>query len=49
MMFHTEDLEYITRARLLAIFLMTLNYSEDAANASGASQYAITFSNTKNF
>ena len=41
MMFHQEDLDGITRLRLLKSFVPTLNYSEYAADACDVSKYAI--------
>lgn len=49
MMFHPEDMDGTTRARLLSSFVPTLDSSEDAANASGISRYAIIVNNTKQF
>ena len=49
MMFHPEDMDGITRARLLARFVPTLDLSEDAADAGDVSRYAIIVSNTKQF
>lgn len=52
MMFHPEDKDGITRARLLESFVPTLDLSEDAADAPDAdnvSRYAITVTNTKQF
>jgi hypothetical protein len=49
MMFHPEDMDGITRARLLESFVPTLESSEDAADAGGVSRYAITVTNTKQF
>ena len=49
MMFHPEDMVGITRARLLAIFVPTLDSSEDAADAVNVSRYAIIVGNTKQF
>jgi hypothetical protein len=46
MMFHPEDMDGITRARLLESFAPTLDSSEDAANAGVVSRYAITVTNT---
>ena len=46
-MFHPEDMVGITRARLLASFVPTLDSSEDAADAGNFSRYAIIFGNTK--
>jgi hypothetical protein len=47
MMFHPEDMDGITRARLLESFVPTLDSSEDAADAGDVSRYAITVTNTK--
>jgi hypothetical protein len=44
MMFHHEDMDGITRARLLESFVPTLDSSEDAADAGDVSRYAITVS-----
>jgi hypothetical protein len=49
MMFHPEDMDGITRARLLESFLPTLDSSEDAADAGVVSRYAITVTDTKQF
>jgi hypothetical protein len=49
MMFHPEDMDEITRARLLESLLPTLDSSEDAADACVVSRYAITVTNTKQF
>ena len=49
MMFHPEDMDGVTRARLLASFFPTLDSSEDAADAGDVSWYAIIVSNTKQF
>ena len=49
MMFHPEDMVGITRARLLASFVPTLDSSEDAAYAGNVSRYAIIIGNTKQF
>ena len=49
MMFHPEDMVGITRACLLAIFVPTLDSSEDAADAGNFSRYAIIVGNTKQF
>jgi hypothetical protein len=49
MMFHPEDMDGITRARLLERFVPTLDSSEDAANAGDVSRYAITVTNPKEF
>jgi hypothetical protein len=49
MMFHPEDMERITRARLLESFVPTLDSSEDAADAGNVSRYAITVTNAKHF
>jgi hypothetical protein len=49
MMFHPEDMDRIIRARLLESFVLTLDSSEDAADAGDVSRYAITVTNTKQF
>ena len=49
MMFHPEDMVGITRAHLLASFVLTLDSSEDAADAGNVSRYAIIVGNTKQF
>jgi hypothetical protein len=49
MMFHPEDMDGITRARLLEIFVPTLDSSEDAVDTGDVSRYAITVTNTKQF
>jgi hypothetical protein len=49
MMFHPEDMDEITRARLLESFVPTLDSSENAADADDISRYAITVTNTKQF
>jgi hypothetical protein len=49
MMFHPEDMDGITRARLLESFVPILDSSEDAADADDVSRYAITVTNTKQF
>jgi hypothetical protein len=49
LMFHPEDMDGITRARLLESFVPTLDSSEDAADASDVSRHAITVTNTKQF
>jgi hypothetical protein len=49
MMFHPEDLDGITRTRLLESFVPTLDSSEDEADAGDVSRYAITVTNTKQF
>jgi hypothetical protein len=49
MMFHPEDMDGITRARLLESFVPTLDSSEDGADAGDVSRYAITVTNTKQF
>jgi hypothetical protein len=49
MMFHPEDMDEITRARLLESFASTLDSLEDAADAGDVSRYAITVTNTKQF
>ena len=46
MMFHPEDMDGITQARLLASFVLTLDSSEDAADAGNVSWYAIIVSYT---
>jgi hypothetical protein len=46
---HPEDMDGITRARLLEIFAPTLDSSEDAADAGDVNWYAITVTNTKQF
>ncbi len=48
-MFHPEDMDGIIRARLLESFVLTLDSSEDAADAGDVSRYAITVTNTKQF
>jgi hypothetical protein len=48
-MFHPEDMDGITRARLLESFVPTLDSSEDAADAGDVIRYAITVTNTKQF
>ncbi len=48
-MFHPEDMDRIIRARLLESFVLTLDSSEDAADAGDVSRYAITVTNTKQF
>jgi hypothetical protein len=47
MMFHPEDMDGLTRARLLESFVPTLDSSEEAADAGDISRYAITVTNTK--
>ena len=49
MMFHPEDMVGITRARLLASFVPTLDSSEDAADAGNIIWYAIIVGNMKQF
>ncbi|CAM6014690.1 unnamed protein product [Sphagnum balticum] len=49
MMFHPEDMDGVTRARLLESFVSALDSSEDAADAGDVSRYAITVTNTKQF
>jgi hypothetical protein len=49
MMFQPEDMDGITRARLLESFVSTLDSSEDAADAGDVSRYAITGTSTKQF
>jgi hypothetical protein len=49
MMFHPEDMDGITRARLLEKIVPTLDSSEDAADAGDVSRYAIAVTNTKHF
>jgi hypothetical protein len=49
MIFHPEDMDGITRARLLEGFVPTLDSSEDAADADDVSRYAITVTNIKQF
>jgi hypothetical protein len=49
MMFHPDDMDGITRARLLKSFVPTLDSSEGAADACDVSHYAITVTNTKQF
>jgi hypothetical protein len=49
MMFHPEDMDGITRARLLECLVPTINSSEDAADAGDVSRYAITVTDTKQF
>jgi hypothetical protein len=49
MMFHPEDMDGITRARLFESFVPTVDSSEDAADAGNVNQYAITVTNTKQF
>ena len=49
MMFHPKDMDGITQACLLKSFVPTLNSSEDAADASNVSWYAITIINPKQF
>ena len=48
-MFHPEDMDGITQARLLASFVPTLYSSEDAADAGNVSRYVIIVRNTKHF
>ena len=47
MMFHSEDMDGITRARLIARFVPTLDSSKDAADAGNVSWCAIIVSYTK--
>ena len=49
MMFHPEDMYGITRARLLASFVPTLDSSEGAADAGNVSRYATIVGNTNQF
>jgi hypothetical protein len=49
MMFHTEDMDRITWARLLESFVQNLDLSEDAADEFDVSRYAITVTKTKQF
>jgi hypothetical protein len=49
MMFHPEDIDGITRSRLLESFVPTLDSSEDVTDAGDVSRYAITITNTKQF
>jgi hypothetical protein len=49
MMFHPEDMDGITRARLLECLVPTIDSSEDAADAGDVSRYAITVTDTKQF
>ena len=49
MVFHPEGLDRITQARLLARFLTTIYYSEDASYAWDIIWYAIIVRNTKQF
>jgi hypothetical protein len=49
MLFHPEDMDGITRARLLESFVPTLDSSEDAAGASDVSRYAITVTTSSCF
>jgi hypothetical protein len=49
MMFHPEDMDGITRARLHESFVPTLDSSEGATDAGDVSRYAITVTNTKQF
>jgi hypothetical protein len=49
MMFHPEDMDGITRARLFESFVPALDSSEDAADAGDVSRYAITVTKTKQF
>ena len=49
MMFHPEEMDGITRARLLTSFVPTLDSSEDAADAGNVSRYAIIVRNTNQF
>ena len=48
-MFHPEDMDGITQARLLASFVPTLYSSEDAADMGNVSRYVIIVRNTKHF
>ena len=47
MMFRPEYMVGITRDRLLASFVPTLDYSEDAADVGNVSWYSIIVVNTK--
>ena len=49
MMFHPEDLEYITQSPLITIFVPNINSSEDASDADDTSWYVIIVRNTKQF
>jgi hypothetical protein len=49
MMFHPEDVDGITRARLLESFVPTLDSPDDAEDSGDGSRYAITVTNTKQF
>ena len=49
MMFHLEDMDGITRARLLTRFVPALDSSEDAADAGNVSRYAIIVRNKNQF
>jgi hypothetical protein len=49
MMFHPEDMDGITRARLLESFVPTLDSSKDAADAGDIIRFAITVTSTKQF
>jgi hypothetical protein len=49
MMFHPEDMDGITRARLLESFVPTLDSSEGAEDTGDVCRYAITVTNTKQF
>jgi hypothetical protein len=49
MMFHPEDMDGITRARLLESIVPTLDSSEDAADLGDVSRYANTVTNTMHF
>ena len=48
-MFHPEDMDGITRARLLTSFELTLDSSEDVAYAGNVSWYASIVSNTEQY
>jgi hypothetical protein len=49
MMFHPEDMDGITRARLLESFMPTLDSSKDAADAGDVSRYASPSPTPSNF
>ena len=49
MIFHPVDMVGITRARLIASFVPTLDSSEDAVESGNISQYAIIVNNTNQF
>ena len=49
MVFHPEEMDGVTQARLLERFVPTLYSSEDAADSGNVSWYAIIVSNTKQF